>query len=48
MNIKLKNYLQTLSFPVKYMEEKGGHEWDFWDSQIQFVIQWLLEKRGTK
>lgn len=48
MNIKLKNYLETLFFPIRYMEEKGGHEWDFWDSQIQFVIRWLLKERGSR
>ena len=26
---------------VTYDEQPGGHEWDFWDSQIKKVIDWL-------
>ena len=26
---------------VTYDEEPGGHDWDFWDSQIKKVIDWL-------
>ena len=26
---------------VTYDEQPGGHEWDFWDSQIKKIIDWL-------
>ena len=26
---------------ITYVEEDGGHEWDFWDRQIKKVIDWL-------
>ena len=26
---------------VTYDEEDRGHDWDFWDSQIKKVVDWL-------
>ena len=26
---------------LTYVEEPGGHEWDFWDRQIKCVVDWL-------
>lgn len=26
---------------VTWDEEEAGHEWDFWDSQIKKVLDWL-------
>ena len=26
---------------LTYVEENGGHEWDFWDRQIKAVLDWL-------
>ena len=34
-------HLETLNFPVSFDEEKGGHEWGFWDRKIQQFIRQL-------
>jgi S-formylglutathione hydrolase FrmB len=36
-----RKQLEELGFCVTYEEAPGGHEWDFWDSQIHKVLQWL-------
>lgn len=41
MNLKLKQCFENLSFPITYVEEKGKHEWDFWEKQIKKVLEWL-------
>ena len=33
--------LKSKGFPVTYEEGPGGHEWDFWDSYIKKVLEWL-------
>ena len=32
---------RTDGFEVTWDEEDRGHDWDFWDSQIKKVIDWL-------
>ena len=34
-------FLQEQGVPVTYVEAPGAHEWDFWDSQIKQVLDWL-------
>lgn len=36
-----RKQLEELGFSVTYEEAPGGHEWDFWDSQIYKVLNWL-------
>ncbi len=43
MNQKLKAHLENIGYPFKYFEAHGGHEWNFWDTEIQKVLQWLGE-----
>lgn len=33
--------LEAAGFEVTWDEEDRGHDWDFWDSQIKKVIDWL-------
>ncbi len=41
-NIKLRDYLIKKGADVTWDEdEKAGHEWDFWDAQIEKVLDWL-------
>lgn len=37
----LRDALRGLGFHVTYQEAPGGHEWDFWNSQIKQVLGWL-------
>ena len=36
-----KEKFETAGFPITYEETAGGHEWNFWDSQILKVLNWL-------
>ena len=40
-NRALRDALRECGFDVTYQEAPGGHEWDFWNSQIKQVLEWL-------
>jgi S-formylglutathione hydrolase FrmB len=40
-NRRFHRHLESLPFDNTYVEGRGGHEWGYWDAQIQRVIQWL-------
>ena len=40
-NTSFRDYLIKNGADVTWDEEDAGHEWDFWDSQIKKVIDWL-------
>ena len=41
VNRKYHEFLQAQGVDVTYIEAPGAHEWDFWDSQIKKVLDWL-------
>ena len=41
LNVQLRDELRDDGFAVTWRQAPGGHEWDFWDSQIRQVIDWL-------
>lgn len=41
LNLQLKQELEADGFDLTWRQAPGGHEWDFWDSQIRQVIDWL-------
>ncbi len=40
-NVKFRDMLMDAGFDVTWDEEPRGHDWYFWDSQIEKVIDWL-------
>ncbi len=40
-NVDFKVFLIRKGADVTWDEEKRGHDWDFWDSQIKKVLDWL-------
>ena len=40
-NVSFRDYLQEQGLDVTWDEENFGHDWDFWDSQIKKVLDWL-------
>lgn len=47
-NKDFKNYIKELGVDVTFEVGPGAHEWDFWNTYIKKVIEWLpLEKNGT-
>lgn len=41
LNRSLAQRLKKDGFDLTYREAPGAHEWDFWDSQIKQVMDWL-------
>ena len=47
-NRKYAAFLEAKGFSITYEEGPGNHEWDFWDSYIKKVIDWLpLEEAAS-
>lgn len=40
-NQETRKRLEDLGFDVTYEEGPGAHEWDFWDTYIKRVLEWL-------
>ena len=40
-NVSFRDYLKEKGVDVTWDEENCGHDWDFWDSQIKKVLDWL-------
>lgn len=40
-NRSFHNFLKQEGVDCTYVEEPGGHEWDFWNRQIRQLIGWL-------
>ena len=41
-NIALVNGLRQAGIPAHFDQPLGAHNWDFWDREIQRVIDWLM------
>ena len=40
-NVAFRDFLRSKGIEVTWDEEEYGHDWDFWDSQIKKVLDWL-------
>ena len=40
-NVKFREFMKQLNYDYTYKEERGIHEWGFWDKKIQDVLKWL-------
>jgi len=40
-NRSLRDYFLENGVPLTYRETDGHHDWDFWDTQIREVLNWL-------
>ena len=45
-NREFRDFLRNNGIAVTYEEGPGGHEWDFWDSYIRRVLDWLPLEDG--
>ena len=41
-------YLRELGAEVTYEVGPGAHEWDFWDTYIKKVIDWLPTEESSQ
>ena len=47
VNTAFRDHLREKGADVTWDEEDAGHDWDFWDSQIKKVIDWLPLEEGA-
>lgn len=47
-NVRFRDHLQKIGYPLIYSEGPGGHSWDMWDEQIQNVLKWMFADRYKK
>ena len=48
MNQKARDRLKALGADLTWEEGPGGHEWNFWNTYIQHVLDWLLKDHAKK
>ncbi len=41
-NQELRKHLESLDFDYTYEESAGAHCWEYWDAQIQRVLEWMF------
>jgi len=44
-SITMKAHVEALDYELTYEESPGGHDWKYWDTQIQRVLDWLPIQR---
>lgn len=43
-----KSFADDKEIPLTYIEDEGGHEWDFWDKYVKNFLDWLsLDEKGN-
>ena len=47
-NEAFKKYLDSLSYDVTYHTGSGGHDFYYWDSEVQSAMAWLNHQLGGK
>ncbi len=46
-SVNFRDAAQRAGLRLEYVEDRGEHEWGFWDTYIQRVLEWLpIEKLG--
>ena len=40
-NLRFRDHARELGLPLTYEESAGDHQWQYWDRQIQRVLEWL-------
>ena len=47
-NIRFRDFAIESGLDLTYEEGRGSHEWQYWDQQIQKVLEWLPLERNKK
>ena len=45
LNLSVRDRLKAEQADLTYSEGPGGHDWTFWDREIQAVLDWFLKDR---
>lgn len=43
-NIRLRDYIKRFDYAYIYEEGRGTHSWEYWDKQIQRVLEWMFKE----
>nr|AGJ83836.1 FAE3 [uncultured bacterium] len=43
-NRAFKSFLDTQKIPVRYTEDDGEHDWDYWNRHLEPAVRWLLDE----
>lgn len=46
-NLRMRDHLAALGYPLRYSESPGDHQWLYWDREIQPALDWLLDKEAV-
>lgn len=41
-NIRMRDHLNSLGYPLTYTESPGDHQWKYWDEHIQKALDWMI------
>lgn len=41
MNLRMRDRLRDLGYSVRFSSSSGGHDWGYWDCEIQNALKWL-------
>lgn len=44
-NVRFRDHVKRIGLELDYEEEPGQHEWGYWDTKIQRVLEWLPIRR---
>ncbi len=47
INLRFFEQGHKIGLPLTYEESPGGHDWSYWDQQIQRVLEWLPLSRKS-
>lgn len=47
-NRQMRDHLNALGYDLEYSEGTGGHNWGYWDAEIQNVLKYISAKRAGK
>lgn len=42
MNLHMRDHLRRLGYALVYSEGPGDHHWQYWDREIQNILDWLV------
>ncbi|WP_282935867.1 alpha/beta hydrolase family protein [Paenibacillus sp. RC67] len=46
-NVRFRDHARALGLPLTYEEGPGDHEWKYWDTCIERVLQWLPLRKSN-
>jgi S-formylglutathione hydrolase FrmB len=46
-NLKFREHLDKIGFKYTWHEQRGGHDFEFWDAEIQRILEWLPIKKRS-